>query len=123
MNRIKAFFPVAMTLVVMAVTTTGANVLPPDWDARKAGDKVLAGLMVVTAANVKGAHDAEMVIVNDRAFIVYEANDMRPGESAAWPFVYVALSVVNLKPMQVEKVIQFAKSGQVFTNDTLPAGA
>ena len=99
------------------------KLLPSEWDAKQAADKVLGGLVSVTAPQVKGAHDAEMAIVGDRAFVVYEANDVRPGESAAWPFVYSALSIVNLKTLQVEKIIPFAKSEQAFENESLPPGA
>ncbi|MCG3146623.1 MAG: hypothetical protein PCFJNLEI_00056 [Verrucomicrobiae bacterium] len=103
--------------------TGRAQVLPVGWDAKQAATEVLAGLVVVTASNVKGAHDADMVLVGDRAFVVYEANDMRPDENPAWPFVYAALSVVNLKTRQIERVFPFARSEQVFANVTLPAGA
>lgn len=83
----------------------------------------MAGLVNTTEPQVKGAHDAEMVIVNGRAYIVAEANDVRGGESADWPFVYVTLAVVNVKTLAVEKKVCFAKSEQVFENVTLPVGA
>ncbi|MCW0220699.1 MAG: glycoside hydrolase, partial [Prosthecobacter sp.] len=76
-----------------------------------------------TQAQVKGAHDAEMVIVKDHAYIVAEANDVKAGESADWPFVYVTLSVVNVKTLTLEKSEIFAKSEQVFANVKLPVGA
>lgn len=101
---------------------TGA-ILLEKWDAKRAGDRVMAGLVNTTEPQVKGAHDAEMVIVNGRAYIVAEANDVRGGESAEWPFVYVTLSVVNVKSLAVEKKVSFAKSEQVFENVTLPVGA
>lgn len=101
----------------------GEKLLLPDWDPKAAADKVMAGLINVTAPQVKGAHDAEFVIVKDKAYVVAEANDIQPGEAAAWPFVYVTLSVVNIPTLKVEKHISFAKSGQAFENETLPNGA
>ena len=99
------------------------RLLPPGWDAQVAGDKVLAGLVPVTAPQVRGAHDAEMATVGERAYIVAEVNDEKAGESADWPGIYVALSIVNLKTLAVEKVIPFARGGQSFVNETLPEGA
>ncbi|MBI5395367.1 MAG: exo-alpha-sialidase [Verrucomicrobia bacterium] len=102
---------------------TALLLLPHGWNAKQAGDKVLEGLVKVTAPQVKGAHDAEMVMVNDRAFIVAEVNDEKASESAGWPFIYAAMSIVNLNTLAVEKVIPFARSAQVFENETLPTGA
>ena len=99
------------------------SLLPAGWDAQQAADKVLQGLVNVCAPSVKGAHDAEMALVNGRAFIVAELNDEKAGESAAWPSIYVALSVVNLQTLAVERVIPMARSGQAFQNETLPVGA
>jgi hypothetical protein len=99
------------------------RLLPPGWDAKQAGDKVLAGLFKVSAPEVKGAHDAEFALVGDRAFVVYEANDRRPGESAQWPYIYAAFSVVNVKTRAVERNVVFARSEQQFANETLPPGA
>jgi hypothetical protein len=97
--------------------------LPTDWDPKQAGDRVLAGLIRVTAPHVKGAHDAEMALVNDRAYIVAEVNDVKAGESAGWPEIYAALSIVRLDTLAVEAVIPFARSGERFANETLPEGA
>ena len=99
------------------------SALPPAWDAKAAGDRVLAGLVTVTAPQVKGAHDAEMALVGDRAYVVAEVNDVRSGEAASWPEIYCALSVVNLGTLVVERVIPFARGEQVFGNESLPAGA
>ena len=116
-----------MKAIVVAFFTlslaAAAQILPPGWDAKQAGDKVLAGLVKVSAPEVKGAHDAEFVVVGDRAFVVYEANDVKPGESAEWPFIYAALSVVNIKAGAVERTLTLARSEQQFANETLPAGA
>ncbi len=99
------------------------SLLPPGWDAKMAADQVLRGLVNVCEPTVKGAHDAEMAIVKERAYIVSELNDEQAGESADWPSIYVALSIVNLQTLAVEKVMPFARGGQVFGNETLSAGA
>lgn len=83
----------------------------------------MARLINVTAPEVKGAHDAEFAVVDGRAYIVAEANDERPGESAEWPFVYVTLSVVDIASGKVPLRTAFARGGQVFENVTLPPGA
>lgn len=99
------------------------SLLPPGWNAALAGDEVMCRLVTVTAPQIKGAHDAEMAIVDKRAFIVAEVNDVKGGESAAWPEIYCAMSIVNLDTLEVEKVIPFARSEQAFENETLPVGA
>ena len=111
-----------LPLVAMAAAPEPA-LLPHGWNPKDAADKVLAGLVKVTAPQVKGAHDAEFVCVGDRAYIVAEVNDVKPGEGAGWPEIYAAMSIVNLKTLAVEKVVPFAKGEQVFENVTLPAGA
>ncbi|RBP38669.1 hypothetical protein DES53_111190 [Roseimicrobium gellanilyticum] len=100
-----------------------APLLPRGWNPKDAGDRVMKGLVNTTAPRVKGAHDAGMVLARDRAWIVAEANDVRSGEAAKWPYVYVTLSIVNLKTMEVEKIIDFARGEQVYENETLPIGA
>ena len=72
---------------------------------------------------MKGAHDAEMVLVGDHAYVVVEVNDVRAGESAGWEEVYAAMSIVNLNSLKVEEVIPLARSEQKFANVTLPKGA
>lgn len=98
------------------------SILPADWDAQQAGDEVLARLVPVTAPQVKGAHDAEMALVGDHAYIVAEVNDLRPGESAAWPEIYSVLSIVNRHSLAVEAILPFARSEQAYANETLPVG-
>lgn len=100
-----------------------SSLLPPAWNAKDEGKRVLDGLVSVTAQQVKGAHDAEMTLIGGRAYVVAEMNDERAGESAAWPGVYAALSIVNLQSMTVEKNVPFARSEQAFENEKLPAGA
>jgi predicted neuraminidase len=93
------------------------------WDPKAAASRVMSRLVTVTAPEVKGAHDAEFVIVDGKAYIVGMANDVQPGENAEWPFVYCTMSVVSLATMTVEKRIPVARGGQVFSNHTLPEGA
>lgn len=99
------------------------SLLPANWDPALAGDLVQERLVTVTAPEVKGAHDAEIAIVGDRAYVVAEVNDTRPGESAGWPEIYATLSIVRLNPLALEKVIPIARSEQAFENETLPVGA
>jgi hypothetical protein len=80
-------------------------------------------LITVTGSEVKGAHDAAMVIVAGKAYVVAEVNDVKAGEGAGWPEIYCALSVINIQTMQVEKITSFAKSKEAFANETLPHGA
>lgn len=104
-------------------TRKSRQILPEGWDPKPEGDKVLQGLTQVSALQVRGAHDAEMVLVGDHAYIVAEVNDIKPGEAAGWPFIYVAMSIVNLKTLAVEHIVSIAKSNQAFENETLPSGA
>jgi len=99
------------------------NIIPAGWDALQAANRVMERLVNVTAPRVKGAHDSQFVCVGDRAYIVASANDVQADESAEWPFMYVTMSIVNLQSLQVEKVIDFAKSEQAFENQMLPVGA
>jgi hypothetical protein len=99
------------------------SLLPAGWDAKAAGDKVMAGLFKVTGPEVKGAHDAHFAIVGDRAYVVTEANDRQAGEAANWPFVYATLSIVDLRNDRLLDVMTIARSEQAFANETLPVGA
>lgn len=99
------------------------SLLPAHWDPALAGDLVMPRLVNTSAPRVKGAHDAEFVCVGDRAYVVAEANDEKAGESAGWPFIYATMSIVNLKTLKLERVIDFAKSEQAFENESLPVGA
>ena len=87
-----------------------------------AGNKVLENALIVTASNVKGAHDAQFVIKDGKAYIVYEANDVRPGEASSWDFVYCAMSVVDIKTNTVEKTVKFSENMQQYANETLMHG-
>jgi hypothetical protein len=98
------------------------QIVPAKWDSALAGDIVMQRLVNTSAPRVKGTHDAEFLCVGDRAYVVTESNDLRAGESSAWPFIYVTMSIVNLKTLEVEKIIDFARSEQAFENETLPFG-
>ena len=104
-------------------STTHTKILPPGWNPKQAADKVMAGLARVSPPQVKGAHDSDFVIVKNKAYVVYIANDVRPGENPEWPFCYAAMSIVNLKTRALEKFIPVARSGQAYDNETLPPGA
>jgi len=110
-------------LLALAAPAIAAPLVPAGWDAALAGDLVMERLITVTAPQVKGAHDAEMVIVGDKAYLVAEVNDVRAGESAGWPEIYATLSIVRLDPLELETVIPIARGEQVFENETLPVGA
>ncbi len=99
------------------------KLLPPGWDPALAGDEVLKRLVTVTGPGVKGAHDAAFVGVGNHAYIVAEVNDTQTGESAWWPHVYCALSIVNLSTLELETVLLLARGEQQFGNANLPAGA
>ncbi len=103
--------------------TSAASLLPANWNPALAGDIVMQRLIKVTAPQVKGAHDAEFVCVGERAYVVSEVNDLKGGEDGGWPFIYSTMSIVNLKTLTTERVIDFAKGAQAFANETLPVGA
>lgn len=100
-----------------------ASLLPAGWDAKAAADKVMAGLIKVTGPDVRGAHDSHLAVVGDRAYVIAEVNDRQAGEAAGWPFIYVALSIVDLRNERLLDVMTVARSEQAFANETLPVGA
>lgn len=114
------------SFLIVFVATTGQaadSIVPSTWNPALAGDLVLDRLVTITAPRVKGAHDAEMAIVDGRAYVVAEVNDVKAGESAGWPEIYSSMSIVDLATLEVEDIIDFAKSEQEFENVTLPVGA
>lgn len=119
----KRIAPLSLALALSLTPALAEPLVPAGWDPALAGDEVMSGLITVTAPQVKGAHDAEMVIVGDRAYIVAEVNDVRSGESAGWPEIYATLSIVRLNSLELERVIPIARGEQVFENETLPIGA
>ena len=102
---------------------TVAKVLPAGWDAKAEADRVMADLIKVTTPQVKGAHDSHQAIVGNRAFVISEVNDRQAGEAAGWAFIYVSLSIVDLRTLLVLDTMTVARSEQAFTNETLPVGA
>lgn len=97
----------------------GSELLPKGWDPVAAADKVLAGLVRVSAPQVKGAHDAEFVCVGEKAYIVEHDNDVEPGHGAGVN-MYCMLSVVDLRTLKVEQRHLLGKAGQVFAQVALP---
>ncbi len=93
-----------------------------NYSPEKAGDEVIKSMITVTDSVVKGAHDAHFLIHDGKAYIVYEANDVKEGEAAEWDFVYCAMSIVDLKTGAVEVKI-ISRGEQVFANETLDVGA
>jgi hypothetical protein len=85
--------------------------------------QILAGLHNITPTHVKGAHDADFCIVAGKAYVVYEANDVQPGENPEWPYIYSALTIVDVASGQPERTVVFAASEMKFANESLPVGA
>jgi hypothetical protein len=119
---ISALIPLLL-IVCFCGKSFAESVLPLRWNATLAGEQVMDRLVTVTSPSVKGAHDAEMVIVDGHAYIVAECSDERPGESAAWPEIYASLSIVNINSLELEVFTSFARGEQQFENEKLPVGA
>ncbi len=94
-----------------------------DESPKQLADNVMKNIYNICLAKVKGAHDSDFVIVNDKAYIIYMANDIQPGENPEWPFVYNAMSIVDIASGNIDKVITFAASEMVYDNEKLPEGA
>lgn len=99
------------------------RLVPSDWDPKQAGDRVLDGLVNLCRPEVRGAHDSDFLILDGKAYVIYMANDIQPGEAASWPFVYDALSIVDVATARVEHTVTFAASEMAYENERLPAGA
>lgn len=123
-----------LTLLCLAALLAGCStskqeimpssaLIPAGWDAKVEGDKVMAGLIKTTAPEVKGAHDAHLAIVGDRAFVISEVNERQPSENASWSFIYSSVSIIDLRTRQVLDVLTVARSEQAFANETLPVGS
>ena len=67
---------------LFAAVAFAEPVLKDGWDAKQAGDKVMAGMIKVSAPQVKGAHDADLALVGERAYVVEHDNDIKPGHGA-----------------------------------------
>ena len=115
---------VALCLIpLLSRGSRAESLLPQDWNATDAGTTVLNRLVRVTSDEVKGAHDAEMVLVDHHAYIVAEVNNVSSGEAPGRPEIYCALSIVNLDTLEVEQILPVARSEQRFENVRLPVGA
>jgi hypothetical protein len=97
--------------------------VPSDWDPKRAADHVMDHLVNLCLPTVKGAHDSDFVVLDGKAYVVYMANDIQAGEAASWPFIYSALSIVDIATHTVDETVTFAASNKVYDNATLPAGA
>jgi hypothetical protein len=64
----------------LAASVSALN--PAGWNPKSEADKAMAGMIQVTGPEVKGAHDSDLVMVGDRAFVVAFANDVKPGHGA-----------------------------------------
>ena len=106
---------------MMSRSEEHVKILTDSWDPVQAGNRVMEGLIRITAPHVKGAHDAEFVCVGEHAYIVEHDNDVEPGHGAG-EHEYCVLSVVNLCTLAVEQIIPLARSEQAFTNTVLPRG-
>ena len=100
-----------------------SNILPADWDPKAAADAVMADLVNVCAPKVKGAHDSDFLIVDDKAYIIYMANDVQPSENPRWYFIYNAMTIINIHTKEVEDIITFAASEKDYDNASLPEGS
>ena len=116
---------IAVLIVGLCGAGEAADLAPAktEWNPKAAADKVMAELIRITPPQVKGAHASSFAIAQDRAYVVYIANDVQAGEAATWEFCYAAMSVVNLKTRAVERFIPFARSAQAYENASLPPGA
>jgi len=99
------------------------SILPGDWNPKQEADKVLPQLINVCSPVVKGAHDSDFILVGNKAYIVYMANDIKPSENPRWAYVYTALSIVDIETNSIDTVITFAASEMVFENEKLPVGS
>ncbi len=110
-----------MNIVKKPDRIIGPRLIRDEWDPVAAGKQVMARLVRVTAPHVKGAHDAEFVCLEGRAYIVEHDNDVQPGHGAGH-HQYCVLSIVNLSTLSVERTIPIARSEQAFANAALPRG-
>lgn len=97
--------------------------MPLPTDPTAAGADVLAGLVNLCEPRVQGAHDADFAIVDGKAYVVYMANDVQPGESPAWPYIYCTVTIVDLASLTVERHLRLAGGEQQYANVRLPAGS
>jgi len=99
------------------------RILPSGWDPKLKGDNVLKGMHNVCSPQIKGAHDGHFVIADKKAYITYMANDVQPDENPQWPFIYNAMSIVDIETGAIRKILPFASSEKVYNNEKLPVGS
>ncbi len=92
-------------------------------DPKEAGDRVLEGLRNICPPHIKGAHDSDLLFHGGKAYITCMANDHQVGEGPDWPYVYDALTVIDMATGRIEKTVTFAASEMQYENDMLPVGA
>jgi len=62
--------------------------LPANWNPKEAGDKVMAGLIdIPPRPRSKERTTPSSSVVGDRAYVVAEVNDLKPGEGGDWVFI------------------------------------
>lgn len=112
-----------LSLLALAGCTASRQGVPTgEWNPRAEADRVLKGLVVITEPQVKGAHDAEMALVGNYAFVVHHDNDVQPGHGHDRREMYCVLTIVNLKTGQKEQTILLARRAQEFPSETLADG-
>ena len=62
MNQVTMLLSTALMTLAAAVSFA-EPILKDGWDAKQAGDKVMAGMIKVSAPQVKGALDADLALV------------------------------------------------------------
>ena len=91
--------------------------------AQERANQILCNMVRVTQRRMRGTHDAQMVIVRGIAYIVYSANDIRPGEGYSGPEEYCAMSLVDVAENRLIATKEIAVPSQGFANTQLKAGA
>ena len=82
MKPLARFVTCAFVPLLGALHAAPSSLLPPGWDPKRAGDAALATLIKATAPQAKGAHDADLVLVGERAYVAEHDNDLKPGHGA-----------------------------------------
>lgn len=88
--------------------------------AQERANQILCNMVRVTQRRMRGTHDAQMVIVRGIAYIVYSANDIRPGEGYSWPEEYCAMSLVDVTENRLIATKEIAVPSQGFPLRFLP---
>ncbi|MBQ9428824.1 MAG: hypothetical protein IJU41_04685 [Clostridia bacterium] len=94
-----------------------------DHSPKAAGDAVMRNMLRVSSEEMKGTHDADYVFANGKAYIVYEANNEKPGDPGTYEKEYCALAIVDLATFTVDSIEKFAYGEQVYSNITMLKGS